>query len=56
VWGTLDTALLPVQLEGLDRLVEDLQIVRVPDAGHFVPWEAPEAVADALREFLRAAR
>ncbi|HVM37067.1 MAG TPA: alpha/beta hydrolase [Sphingomicrobium sp.] len=56
VWGMLDTALLPVQLEGLDRLVEDLQIVRVPDAGHFVPWEAPEAVADALREFLRAAR
>ena len=52
VWGMLDTALLPVQLEGLDRLVEDLQIVRVPDAGHFVPWEAPEAVADALRGFL----
>ena len=52
VWGMLDTALLPVQLEGLDRLVEDLRIVQVPDAGHFVPWEAPEAVADALRGFL----
>jgi pimeloyl-ACP methyl ester carboxylesterase len=52
VWGMLDSALLPVQLEGLDRLVEDLRIVRVPEAGHFVPWEAPRAVADALRGFL----
>lgn len=52
VWGMLDPALLPVQLEGLDRLVEDLRIVRVPDAGHFVTWEAPEPVARALEGFL----
>ncbi|CAA9506261.1 MAG: Epoxide hydrolase [uncultured Sphingomonas sp.] len=52
VWGMRDKALLPVQLDGLDRLVEDLQIVRIPDAGHFVPWEKPEAVAAALGPFL----
>jgi pimeloyl-ACP methyl ester carboxylesterase len=52
VWGMKDKALLPVQLEGLDRLVEDLRIVRVPDAGHFIPWERPEAVAAALGPFL----
>lgn len=52
VWGMRDKALLPIQLEGLDRLVEDLRIVRVPDAGHFVPWEKPEAVAEALGPFL----
>ena len=52
VWGMRDRALLPLQLEGLDELVEDLRIVRIPDAGHFVPWEAPEPVADALKGFL----
>jgi pimeloyl-ACP methyl ester carboxylesterase len=52
VWGMRDPALLPLQLEGLDRLVEDLAIVRLPDAGHFAPWETPGPVADALRPFL----
>jgi pimeloyl-ACP methyl ester carboxylesterase len=52
VWGMRDPALLPLQLEGLDRLVEDLAIVRLPDAGHFAPWETPGPVADALGPFL----
>lgn len=54
IWGMKDTALLPVQLEGLDELVEDLTIVRVPEAGHFVTWEAPDAVNAAIRSFLAA--
>ena len=52
VWGMKDPALLPLQLEGLDPLVEDLTIVKLPDAGHFAPWEAGEQVAGALRDFL----
>ena len=52
VWGMKDAALLPVQLDGLDALVEDITIVRVAEAGHFAPWEAPDAVTDALRPFL----
>lgn len=52
VWGMRDPALLPVQLDGLDRLVDDLAIVRLPEAGHFIPWEAPGEVALALRAFL----
>lgn len=51
VWGTRDTALLPVQLDGLDALVPDLTVVLV-DAGHFVPWEKPEPVTAAVRAFL----
>ena len=52
VWGMKDTALLPVQLDGLDDLIEDLAVVRLPDIGHFAPWEAGEEVASALKAFL----
>jgi pimeloyl-ACP methyl ester carboxylesterase len=53
VWGMRDKALLPVQLDGLEDLVEDLSLVRVEEAGHFVPWERPEAVIAAIRAFDR---
>ena len=51
VWGMQDRALLPVQLAGLGALVPDLTVAEV-DAGHFVPWEAPEAVNAAIRGWL----
>ncbi|MBX9880680.1 MAG: alpha/beta hydrolase [Sphingomonas sp.] len=54
IWGMGDTALLPCQLEGLDALVPRLTVVRVPEAGHFVPWEAPDAVNRAIRDWLAA--
>jgi pimeloyl-ACP methyl ester carboxylesterase len=52
VWGLGDTALLPVQLEGLDRLAADLRIVTSPSAGHFITWEEPGTVTGAIRDFL----
>jgi pimeloyl-ACP methyl ester carboxylesterase len=52
IWGMKDAALLPLQLDGLDELVDDLSIVRIPHAGHFAPWEAGEEVAQALEPFL----
>jgi pimeloyl-ACP methyl ester carboxylesterase len=52
VWGLRDKALLPVQLEGLHDLVDDLRLVPVEDAGHFVPWEKPEPVIAAIRDFI----
>jgi pimeloyl-ACP methyl ester carboxylesterase len=54
IWGMKDTALLPLQLDGLDRLVDDLTVVPLADAGHFAPWEAGEEVAGALGHFLGA--
>ena len=52
IWGMKDTALLPIQLDGLDELVDDLSIARLPNAGHFAPWEAPDDVAAVLEPFL----
>lgn len=54
IWGMRDSALLPVQLEGLDAHVPDLTIVRIEQAGHFVPWEKPQAVNAAMRDWLAA--
>lgn len=53
VWAMRDTALLPVQLGGLYDLIEDLTIVQVPDAGHFIPWEKPAPVIRAIEAFMR---
>ena len=50
-----DTALLPVQLNGLDALIDDLTIVQVPDAGHFIPWEKPAPVIRAIAAFMQRA-
>lgn len=52
IWATDDIALPPCNLEGLEDLVPGVTIVRVPDCGHFVPWEAPEAVNAAMDDFL----
>jgi len=56
LWAMRDTALLPVQLGGLYELVENLRLVTIPDAGHFVPWEQPKTVAAAIRDFMYDAR
>jgi pimeloyl-ACP methyl ester carboxylesterase len=52
VWALGDKALLPVQLEGLHDLVDDLRIVTVEGAGHFHPWENPEPLLAAIRDFI----
>jgi pimeloyl-ACP methyl ester carboxylesterase len=52
IWAMKDTALLPVQLDGLETLVPDLTVTRIASAGHFVPWEKPELVTEAIREWL----
>lgn len=53
IWAMDDRALPPQNIEGLDALIDDLTIAQVPDCGHFVPWEAPEAVNDAIDAFLK---
>lgn len=52
IWALDDIALPAVNLEGLDRYIEDLTVVQVPDCGHFVTWQAPDAVNSAIEAFL----
>ena len=51
IWAQDDLALPPENTDELDRHVSDLTLVKVPDCGHFVPWEAPDAVNSAMEEF-----
>jgi len=52
IWGERDRALRPVLLEGLDRVVPDLRIERIPDATHWLVHEQPERIERAIRGFV----
>lgn len=54
IWAMDDLALPPCNLDGLDTLVEDLTVEPVADCGHFVPWQAPDAVNAAMERWLAA--
>ncbi len=51
IWGLKDKALLPIQL-GLHDLIEQFSLAATADAGHFIPWEYPEFVVEAIRDFI----
>ncbi|WP_379554600.1 alpha/beta fold hydrolase [Qipengyuania sp. DGS5-3] len=53
IWALDDTALPAENLDGLDTVVENMTLVEVPNCGHFVPWEAPDAVNAAMDAFLK---
>lgn len=50
IWGTRDTALLPVLVDDLSPYVPKLSVEKI-DAGHFVTWEKPDAVVAAMRRW-----
>lgn len=52
LWGERDKALLPVLLDGIEEVVTDLRIRRIPEGSHWVVHEFPEVVNQAIREFL----
>ncbi len=52
IWGVEDHALPLCNLDGLNAIILNLTVAKVPDCGHFVPWEAPDAVNAALDAFL----
>ncbi len=56
IWGEQDRALLPSLLDGLDEVVPDLKVVRVPGAGHWVMRQQPDLVNREIEDFIAAAR
>ncbi len=52
VWGMDDVALLPENLDGLDRVAGDLRIVRLTDCSHWVQHDAPERLVEETLRFL----
>jgi len=51
IWGERDTALLPGCIEGLDAVVPDLKLVRVPDATHWIARERTDLVIREIEAF-----
>lgn len=52
IWGERDPALLTGNLAGLEDLVRELEIVRVPEASHWIVHEQPELVNQLIRRFI----
>lgn len=56
IWGERDTALLPSILEGIEAWVPGIEVVRVPDATHWVMDEKPDLVNAEIRRFISKGR
>jgi pimeloyl-ACP methyl ester carboxylesterase len=55
LWGEKDRALLPGNLDGLDEVVTNLKIERIPDGTHWVVHEEGPRISRAIREFITPA-
>ncbi len=55
-WGKLDPVKPPSWAEGIEETFPNLDFRFVPNAGHFVPFEAPEETVAAIRTALSMAR
>jgi len=51
IWGMRDTALLPESREGLEDLCDDLSLIEIADADHWLHHQQPDRVAAAIAEF-----
>jgi epoxide hydrolase 4 len=54
IWGEKDIALGIELTTGLERWVNDIQIKRIPDSGHWVQQERPEEVNHYMLHFLQS--
>lgn len=52
VWGERDNALLPALLDGLERHVPRLVLVRVPEGTHWIVHEQPARIAQEIEAAL----
>ncbi len=52
IWGESDIALPKSLLDGLDDLVDDLKVERIPEGTHWIVHEQPQRVNSLIRSFL----
>jgi pimeloyl-ACP methyl ester carboxylesterase len=52
IWGEKDVALPKSLLDGLEEVVDDLKVERIPEGTHWVIHEQPERINQLLRGFL----
>lgn len=52
IWGESDIALPKTLLDGLEDLIDDLKIERIPEGTHWIIHEQPQRVNRLLRGFL----
>jgi len=53
IWGEQDIALGIELTTGLEQWVDNLEIKRIPDSGHWVQQEQPEKVNQYMLDFLQ---
>jgi epoxide hydrolase 4 len=53
IWGEQDIALGIELTSGLEKWVDDIEIKRIPDSGHWVQQEQPDKVNEYMLEFLQ---
>ena len=51
IWGMLDTALLPGNIEGLEKYVKELTTSRIPDGTHWVIHERTQDISNMITAF-----
>ena len=55
IWGEQDVALGINMTYGLEQWVPNIQVVRIPDSGHWIQQEKPDEVNRLMAEFLQQA-
>lgn len=53
IWGECDIALPKGLLDGIEALVDDIQVERIPEGTHWVIHEQPERINALIRKFLQ---
>ena len=52
IWGEADVALPKTLLDGLDQMIDDFKLVRIPEGSHWVIHEQPQRINGLIRGFL----
>jgi pimeloyl-ACP methyl ester carboxylesterase len=52
IWGERDPALLPALLDGLETLVPELTVQRLPECSHWLVHEQPQRIAALIHGFV----